>query len=240
VLAFFNAPGPNWWSWVLVPLCIGHGIDVIADIFLDAWKRRDKTKFVLGLWLLPAAAVAGYIQLPAKLLIPSAPAMALLIARQMGESVTSIGKRTMIAVTAIAGVVVSVLVIMADRDWAEIGRAGGRVAAREIAAGHAVWMDGASGFQWYGMQVGAEPLAPTPPLPKQGDIIVASLYSKLIRKYYSNHITLVERRVYNEPGGRIQDEGAGFFTNWKGPWPWTWGYKELGRIEVWQVTSPLP
>jgi Dolichyl-phosphate-mannose-protein mannosyltransferase len=224
------------WRWMLaILLAVGLGLDVLADILFGAWRRRDPTQLLLAMWLLIAVVAAPYLQLPSKLLIPSAPAMAILIAREVRLPDAASFRLKLLGTVAILGLIVGLLVIRADTAWAEIGREGGRVAGQLTSRHRRVWSDGASGFQWYAMAAGAEPLAETQPLPGPGDLVVASLHARLLREEYPNK-TLFYRRIYAEPGGRVQGEGAGFFTNsavW--PLPWAWGHRELGRIEVWRI-----
>jgi hypothetical protein len=134
-----------------------------------------------------------------------------------------------------------VLIIRADTSLAEIGREGGRIVGQRVKQavhdGTKVWADGAWGYQWYAMEAGGEPLARTPPFPRAGDLIVTGLRPKGFRN--APPMSLLARRIYASPGGRIHSDGAGFFNNRAGPWPWTWGVQEMGRIEVWRVDSPM-
>ncbi len=136
----------------------------------------------------------------------------------------------------IAGFSLGVLINQADATQAEIGRDGGRLVADAVRHGQRVWMDGAWGFQWYAMSAGATPLADSAPFPTDGDWIVAGLRARLVNTGYP-HKLLLYRRVFKEPGGRVQADGAGFFNNHLGPWPWTWGGGEIGRLEVWRLGS---
>lgn len=205
---------------------------VLADVFGDAWQRRDYVQGFLGLWLLTAAATAPYGHLPAKFLVPSAPAMGLVIARLSRGHLSKY--RPLIATISVLGVLLGVLIVRADSALAEIGRIGGRQIAQLVRRGETVWVDGAWGFQWYGIAAGARPLALTPPLPKSGDIVVSGTQARVLVLRYSDK-TLLHRQVFDRPGGRVLSEGAGFFSNGFGPLPWVWGTEELGRIETWRL-----
>jgi hypothetical protein len=230
--------GPDWRKAIPLVLLVGLAVSTLVDVVADGWQRRDRTQLVLGLWLLVAAAAATYVQLPAKLLVPSAPAMAILISRELGSSWVTAPTRWLLFTTASVCLALGVLIIRADSALAEVGRQGGREARLREREGTKVWMDGSWGFQWYAMAAGAEPLAETPPFPRSGDVVVAGLEARLLRESYPNK-TLVFRKVFAKPGGRVNGEGAGFFTNWAGPWPWVWGHGELARIEVWRI-DPAP
>jgi hypothetical protein len=218
-------------------LLAGHGLDVVADIVADAWRRSDRIQIVLVVWLLIGAASATYALLTPKVLLVSAPAMAILLARR-----TTLKERRQwlskpLAGVVITGVVIGLLILRADSALAEIGREGGRVVATQKSEGRTVWMDGSWGFQWYAMQAGAEPLAGTGPMPNPGDVIVAGPWARFVRKNVRN-MSLIYRRTFAEPGGRVIWDGAGFFSNFAGPLPWVWADDELGRIEVWRIDSP--
>jgi hypothetical protein len=228
----------DWWWGVPVVLLTGLSVAVLSDIAADAVHRRDRVQTALALWLFIGASAAVYVQLPPKLLIPAAPAMAILLVRRgaMSDSV-GLPDRTVAGVLIMA-IALGILINKADATQAEIGRDGGRLVAEVSRRGQRIWMDGAWGFQWYAMSAGARPLADSPPFPTDGDLIVAGLRARLVYSGYPQK-TLLYRRVFDEPGGRVQADGAGFFNNHLGPWPWTWGRGELGRLEVWRLDSSL-
>jgi hypothetical protein len=227
------------WYWLCAP-ATGLGLAVLVDVLVDGWRRRDHLQFVCGLWLLIAAPAAVYRHLPVKYLVPSAPAMALLIARDLDLKQRL---RTFCLVTPIvaACVLLSVLIIEADAAQAEIGRIGGRLIAEKVNGGphRKVWLDGAWGFQWYGMKAGATPMTTTPPFPKPGDIIIVGPEGKLTGKLVSRRTRLFVKD-YNSRGGRVMQDGAGFHSNPIGPLPWSWGNSSLGKLEVFSVDSIWP
>jgi hypothetical protein len=109
------------------------------------------------------------------------------------------------------------------------------VVAEEVKRGERVWHDVGWGFNWYARQAGARPVVRGAPPPPRGDIVVvASSYRPIIGAHPNKK--LLRRIVFNEPGGRIQDERAGFWSNsGTSMLPWYWSRKELGRIEVWRM-----
>ncbi len=222
-------------SSVAALVLTGLAFAVLADILRVAWETRNWTPLGLALWLLVGLPTVTYVQLPPKILLPSVPAMAILLARQVPEQPKPV-LTAMISTCLLLELILGLLIVRAGVALAEIGRAGGREVARQVAAGHRVWMDGAWGFQWYAMAAGAKPLATTAPFPAPGDVVVAGPKARLMATVCPAK-TLMSRRVYAEPGGRVDSEGAGFFGNWAGPWPWTYGTAELGRIEVFRVDA---
>jgi hypothetical protein len=224
----------EWWLVIPAMAFTGLGLDVFADITIDAIRRRDWVQIVLAVWMVTALPAVFYQHLPPKDLVPSAPAMGILIARRFkdfGEG----RPRRVLAVSIGACLLLSILIIRADSQLAEAGRTAGGVATSLVRKGNTVWLDGAWGFQWYGMQGGAVPLATTAPFPKQGDLIVVGPTGYLAASFADK--SLLFRKVYSDPGGRVQGKGAGFFSNGGGPLPWMWSDDEYSRLEVWRVNS---
>jgi len=227
------------WYWLCAP-ATGLGLAVLVDILVDAWRRRDHLQFVCGLWLLIAAPAAIYHHLPVKYLVPSAPAMALLIVRDLDFKQRL---RTFCLVTPVvaACVLLSVLILRADAAQAEIGRRGGRLIAERIyeSPDRKVWLDGAWGFQWYGMKAGAVPMTSTPPFPQPGDLVVVGPQGKLASKLVPRRTRLFVKD-YAASGGRVMQDGAGFHSNPTGPLPWSWGKSSRGKLEVFAVDPTEP
>jgi len=227
------------WYWLCAP-ATGLGLAVLVDVLVDGWRRRDHLQFVCGLWLLIAVPAAVYHHLPVKYLVPSAPAMALLIARDLD---VKRWLRTFCLVTPVvaACVLLSVLIIQADAAQAEIGRRGGRLIAEKVSevTDRRVWLDGAWGFQWYGMKAGARPMTTTPPFPEPGDIVVVGPQGKLVSKLVPRRTRLFVKD-YNTRGGRVMQDGAGFHSNPIGPLPWSWGKSSRGKLEVFSVDPTGP
>jgi hypothetical protein len=208
-------------------------IDVLVDIARDSIRRRDWLQLSLWVWLMMGIATAVYVQLPAKLLLPSAPAMALLISRRLTPGLSRTKEKVGITVATALSLLLGFLLLRGDAELAEVGRRGGRLVAEQIGQRRTVWMDGGWGFQWYAMEAGAIPLAKTPPFPKPGDIVVAGPQGRLVRDYENK--SLLHLEIFDDPGGRIQGDGAGFYSKYSGLLPWTWGTGEYSRLEVWRI-----
>jgi hypothetical protein len=213
------------------------GMAVLADIVTDAWRRRDLVDISLGAWLLIAWPAAFYSQLPPKYLVPSAPAMALLIVRHAEAAHRRLLARGVLGFAALASLVLGALIARADAALAEVGRTGGLVVAEEIRRGERVWHDSGLGFSWYAMRAGARPMTVTAPMPAAGDIVVRAQSQGVVKRCRQK--ALVRQIVFDEPGGRVLLGAAGFFSNafGFGMLPWTWSDREFGRIEVWRITG---
>jgi hypothetical protein len=151
--------------------------------------------------------------------------------------------RTFCLVTPVvaACLLLSVLILRADAAQAEIGRRGGHLIAEKIyeSPDRKVWLDGAWGFQWYGMKAGAIPMTSTPPFPQPGDLIVVGPQGKLASKLVPRRTRLFVKD-YTASGGRVMQDGAGFHSNPTGPLPWSWGKSSRGKLEVFAVDPTEP
>ena len=217
------------------------GMAVLADVLYDAARRHDGEQIVLGAWLLLALPTLGYGHLPAKYLVPSAPAVALLVAllRRRGEG----RLRSGVAWAAVAaGALLSVLIIHADAEFTDVGRRVARdLIAPRVRAGERLWYGGAWGSQWYAMQAGAVMLARTKPFPAAGDFVITSQSSPGAPLSSPGIADSLDTRRFVSRFGRVmsRDDGAGFYSNWYGYLPWTWHNGEIERVTLWRVrTTP--
>jgi len=234
IALFFRGEG---YRLFLVGAAAGIGLGAVWDVLHDAWRRRDATDLALGSWLLLAAPVVVYVQMPSKYLVASAPAAAILVAKALGER--SPGTRRLAAALIVAaGALLGGLVLKADADFADLGRVACReLIAPNIAAGRRVWFAGHWGFQWYAEKAGAWPITVTPPRPLRGDLAVSSLqtFGEIID-------TVPDRKriksvVGARTGGRIMsfNLGSGFYGNAWGYLPWAWGEEILDQYDLWQL-----
>ncbi|HEY6866034.1 MAG TPA: glycosyltransferase family 39 protein, partial [Candidatus Eisenbacteria bacterium] len=87
------------YPWALPVVALGFAC--VADSLVAAILARDRDRALLAAWLLIGLPAAGYNQLPAKVLVVSAPAAALLAARALAGSAA--GLRRLAAGAVIAG-----------------------------------------------------------------------------------------------------------------------------------------
>jgi len=222
--------------WLLAPVA-GLSAAALADVLVDSLRRRDGAQFTLGLWLLLALPAVVYVHLPAKYLLASAPAAAILVAGAMAAS-PALGRRVL-AVTALASALLGVAVLRADSEFAGLGRDAARtLIAPEVAAGRRVWYVGHWGFQWYAEEAGARFFPIHPPFPGQGDLVVACVNCEPhIVPDEMDALILLRRTRHAEPGGRAMDKSsnAGFFSNSWGYLPWAWGRGTHEGFDVYRV-----
>jgi hypothetical protein len=223
-------------GWVAFPAIAS--LIVLLDILLDAIKRHDRIQLALWVWLLLAAPVIFYIQLPSKYLLPSVPAAAILVVRLIPEARRET-VRWLFPAMAAAEVILGLLIVLGVRDLAQTQRqAVESLVKPRIAMGQHVWFAGHWGFQWYAEKTAARAVTRRPPLPQPGDIIVVSLADHPRFAQEWTFRTVLDRVPYTGDGiGRVMDlpAGVGFFSSSFGYLPWAPGAGEATRFEVWKV-----
>ena len=232
-----DGPKSDWHPLLWEAPIAALGTAVLADLVLDAWRRRDRIELALAAWLFLALPVALYPQLVSKHVLPSVPAMALLIVRHARlEPKSSSSTRLGVALGG-GGLLLGFLITSADAQFADIGRFAARVAATEKAKGSTVWYDGGLGFAWYARQAEAGPLSLSAPGPAPGDVIVAVAGLEPLQTERNPDAVLVRRFEFDEPGGRVWGRLAGFWYNRHqfGVLPWQWSRTQVARVEVWKV-----
>lgn len=231
----FTLGGEVRWMW-LTPLVVASVV-VVVDVFESAWRERDTVQLICAAWLLLPLPVLVYNNFAPKYLVPSAPAVAFLVARLLGGLPRWWGRALGIGM-ACAGALYGVLILRADATFAGLERrAVDELIAPEIAHGRRVWIAGHWGFQWYAERAGARYLTDLEAA-RRGDLLVVD------RQADSEHtlrgIPWYRRRLVHwisddTPGGRIISRvaGAGFYSNGYGYFPWAWGTDDIDRFEVW-------
>ncbi len=228
---------------IALSIIAGLGIAALGDLISDGWRRRDSVQVALGLWLLIALPAMFYANLPPKYLVASAPAAALLIARELASR-KGLGSWLVFSITIILGTCLGIAILRADATFSNLGRrAAAELVAPNVAAGKRVWFVGHWGFQWYAENAGARHATITPPYPSPGDLMVVSIASavsvrvlELMDSQFPNMV-LVASIEDSRPGGRLMNKrlGAGFYSNISGYWPWVWSDSVVDQYTLWQI-----
>jgi hypothetical protein len=238
--------GVTWWATpdlaVYGPLRLlfatfaGFTATALVDMVADAWQRREILHVVLVGWALISAPILIYVHMSAKYFVPSAPAIALLVALAARE-VPERWARVVLCAGVVGGLVFGLLIVSADARYADLGRrAAAELIAPRVAQGQQVWFAGHWGFQWYAEQAGARVLADDPPHPQPGDAIVSGTRmhgAYLVRRFPTRRLitSIAERR----PGGRVMSNGAGFWSNSWGYLPWARGNDLVEQFDLWEL-----
>ncbi len=226
----------NHWVPAGVLILAFVGAFLILDLLVDSWERRDGVQFFLVPWLLIALPTIGYVQLPSKYLVGSAPAVALILARLYGRSCA--GRRFFTSIAVASGVVLSLLIIAADARFASFGKiiASQQIAPR-VAKGIRVWENGEWGFEWYALKARAIPVANQAPYPAPGDVLVSSSAAPHLPLERFPNRTFISAIRLTSSCGRIMNSSArvGFFSNAYGYFPWTWRNGEIENVTIWKI-----
>jgi 4-amino-4-deoxy-L-arabinose transferase-like glycosyltransferase len=207
------------------------GVLAVWDVLADGWKRRDGVQIPLALWMIVSLCALTYVHLPPKYLILSAPAAAILLARELASRTPRIAF-VVVAGCIAAGTTLGEAIVCSDAAYGALQRrAVAELIAPRVAAGRRVWFVGHWGFQWYAERAGARHLTLTPPYPEHGDQVVVSLghgSSPQLLAFVANRFPRMVRtgRVeLSDPGGRVMSRPAeaGFYSNATGYLPWSWG-----------------
>lgn len=213
------------------------GLAMTSSVLVESWRERDFEALLLGLWLFVALPVVLYVHLPAKYLLVSAPAAAILVGRASAR--LSAVRMGWVALVGVTGLVLGILINRADlRLGAPARRMARSSVAPAAAAGKRVWFAGHWGFQWYMEQAGAHCLSTeSRSQMAAGDLLVVDRlqYPSLEIGPARSLGRLLVVEGESAPGGRIMQDGAGFYDNSNGPLPWVWSSQAAARIELWSL-----
>jgi len=219
---------------VLFWLAAGLGCVVLLDILLWSLQSQDHRHIACFLWLLLPLTALPYIQLPVKLLVPCAPAAAMLVA-----DILPAFRWRRIALCGIVaiGTVFASMILHADYQFAEMGRqAAERLVKPRVASGHRVWFASQWGLYWYALKAGGQVLG-TNDVPTPGDYLVRGElegYPETLKRLPP--AIQVETFRIGGSGGRTMSprDNAGLYSNSFGDLIWTWGTGEWNHYELWQ------
>jgi hypothetical protein len=213
------------------------GFGLLADLLIEAFRKRDHTALFLLLWILIPLPIVFYNQLPMKYLVPCLPAIIFLCFRLMeGFSFR------VVRVAAVALIVVStgysLLILRSDAEYADFGRdAMFRLIQPQVAAGERVWFGDQYSSYWYAPLAGAKLTFPGGPQPKPGDLLVVGRFEIEDRSLaLFPHRTLVGEVTHKYRFGRTMGAGMGLYSNQGADWLWGFGPdSESDRYELWRI-----
>lgn len=227
-LLLLRPPGARIW------LVAGLGAIVLMDILVGSLESQDHRRTACFLWLLLPLVAVPYIQLPVKLLVPCAPAAALLVAEILPAFRWA---RTALCGIVAIGTVFGSMILHADYRFAEMGRqAAERLVTPRVASGHRVWFASQWGFYWYALKAGGRVLRPND-VPAPGDYLVRGEmegYPETLKRLPP--AIEVETFSVGGPGGRTMSsrDNAGLYSNMYGIFIWRWSTGEWNHYELWQ------
>lgn len=216
------------------------GATVLVDLLAETWSARRPFDWLLAAWIVFPLVALPYTHLPAKYLVPSAPAIAIVVARMLFRSMAARRATAAGLTAALLGLVLGVAVLRADARFAEIGRAfATRTVAPTVATGDVVWFAGEWGARWYAERAGARTFTVDGNLPAPGDVVVSTRIGHTggpSRRWLRSRCSLMVRQQVSEAGGRTMnaESNAGFYSSGWGLLPWAWGDGVVEAFDGWK------
>lgn len=221
------------WFWTM------GGTGILALAGADAWKKRDAASVLLALWVAGIFLFTAliYWMVNIRVLLPMAPALAILIARRLEENSVVLPGGAKIALLVSAAL--ALFVAQTDCQLAAHAREDAQqVCAKYGAGGGRLWFEGHWGFQYYMQAAGARALDYQAKPMLAGDRLAipcqnANLLT-LSRKIAALREVLL---VPNFPWVATQnaDVGAGFYSSLAGPLPFAFGQVVPEQIGIYDI-----
>jgi hypothetical protein len=222
------------------------GVCVLALAIADILRRRDARSWLLASWMFGTFIFAAFVNwdVNSRSILPMAPAMGILLARNLEQKVFAGRKnRTRGAMIALAlGAVLALLVARADFLLAEaVRQSAGEVAAKYERGRGTLWFQGHWGFQYYMDASGASAMDSEHFALKSGDNLVLPMNNTGLFPVNSGITTLREIIAVSSP--RLlatwnAKAGAGFYASTEGPLPFAIGNVPLENVFVFAVKTP--
>jgi hypothetical protein len=237
-LRFAGSDGLDWNYALHVVVFATAGCALFVLLAADLARRRDPDAVLLALWALGTFAFATVVNYTTngRALVPMAPPLAILMARQLGERIgirsLSIGWRFAPLAPALA---IALLVAWGDAALADASR----VAARRIAADHAarpgtLWFEGSWGFQHYMWEAGARAVDVRRNVLRPGDRLAGSDNGPRPLEVSARAATVVDEFEVPLPWitTMVRARGTGFYAIQWGPLPYRFAAGTSERFTV--------
>lgn len=241
-LPVMEPDNPNRWIVAIqIGLFAAGGLLVLLLAGGDLKEKRDPDALLLALWIGGTFVFAAFLNwtISARILLPAAPAVAILLVRRL-EAVGTFSKpggsrNAWLAVG--CSLIVAWAAAWGDYRLAGAARAAAALPFDRIVPGHGtVWFAGHWGFQYYMEQTGAKPLTKGETTVATGDVIVAP--------YRNADVFIPPAEIIDPKGNQTLPVsgwvttmesflGAGFYTDNFGPLPFAFG--EVRPTDVYAV-----
>jgi 4-amino-4-deoxy-L-arabinose transferase-like glycosyltransferase len=224
------------WSFLLqMTLWIAGGLAVVSVALSDFLRRRTPDSILLCLWLFGTLLFAGAINwtVAGRNFLPLAPAVAILIVRQM-EFRAEIARPAPFRFWWLpfgSSLAVALFIARADWQFANSARTAASSLHNELAPRYkSIAFEGHWGFHYYMQQLGGRPLAQTPLVLNPNEAVIVPMQNTCIFDLPSNVVEpLAEVNVPASKALSLQSEvaGAGYYSDEWGPAPFVFGPAEL-------------
>jgi len=237
LLALRDANGVKWGAVAQVVLALSCGVQLFALALLDLVRRRDAPALLLALWLLGVFVFASFVNwtLNARVLLPAAPAVAILIARRIADRAQGAATSRAAVLLAVPGLAIALAVTFADARHAASARTAATELAQRYQGEGTLWFQGGWGFQYYMEAAGGRRVDATSDLLSPGDVLVIPQNNTNLFTLPAEAGRLVERAEFPTRGWittQNEQAGAGFHSDRWGPLPFVVGSppKEIYRV----------
>jgi len=224
------------------------GIHLLLLLATEIWQRRDRITLVLVLWVGSVFFFATVLNwtVNARSFLPAVPALAILAVRRMSvlQEEGKTGKPWLLAVPVAASAIIALVLAVANFQMANSARtAAERITSECKTAGHTLWLDGHSGFQYYMEKYGAQPLDVEKSLLQPGDFVVVTLTGDFVELPSRSvapvkNLNMRQHSWVNLQGSSARS-AAGFYTSDCGPLPFAAGAPAPDEYFVVKVCSRL-
>lgn len=217
------------------------GVCLLALVGADVWRRRDARSWLLALWVggTFVFVLVVYWMVNGRALLPLIPAAAILVARRLEQSHSSI--TTGIKFSLVASAALSLLAAEADFQQASLTRKKVEQICAKYVGNRTLWFEGHWGFQYYMQSLGALPLDSHHIQLQSGDLVIVPTHNSNFSPPEPFKLTELEVVVIPAfPGLALmnQDAGAGFYSSLIGPLPFTFGQIPPENIFVCVAKKP--
>jgi hypothetical protein len=227
---------------VQVAVLAAAGASILVLASLDLLRSRDAEAILLALWVTGTFAFAAFLTWSnsARVNLPMAPALGLLVARRLASRPVTRGS---VGGAALASLVLALGVTYADARLAGSAReAAERIADRYGGGEGRLWFFGHWGFQYYLEGRGGRAIDVQRSRLLPGDVVAipsnnSNVFS-LPRKR-AEQLETIEVAVPRWLTPMNVVLGAGFYSSVFGPLPWAFGAVPAERYEIFAVRRPI-
>lgn len=246
---FEGGSGTLRWGFIIqYAVFILAGIHILALALSDLRERRNAGSLLLFLWVAGTFFFAVFLNwtVNARVVLPAAPAVGILVMRRYGRREETRGSRPVWhwVLPLFPAVVVTLAVAGADASLANCQRSAAE-SIREDYEGypHTIWFQGHWGFQYYMESIGAKPLELRKFELAEGDIIVIPSNNCYLWRlpYGVFHLSGKKSRAPMRWIGIMSSEaGAGFYNSECGPLPYVIGTVMPEEYSFYLYSETLP
>jgi hypothetical protein len=237
---------PRWDLIIQEALFCAGGICILTLAGLDLYVRRDAGALLLTLWVAGTFVFTAFVNwsINGRSILPMVPAVGILVMRRLdslrGPAGNTIEWRLVCPLVPAA--LLGLLVSVADYQGANAARAAATLAHSVGGRAGKLWFQGHWGFQYYMQALGARCLDTSDVHCAIGDWIVQP--DDNYGRFAMPPETTRERTVLQVPTSRRVTTmhrllGAGFYSNRKGPLPFTFGAVPDGEYLLLEVVKPV-